>query len=305
MINVIFVMGAGHCGSTLLDLILGSHPDAFSLGEFKQLPKRRASKDTQTGEQGEVCGVCVDACPIWDEPTVASIAPLVEHGGLKRALFRRLQNPYRAVAKRTKKSVIVDSSKHPDWIASRLKHKHLWLNMQPCLIYLHRDGRAVTNSYYRKYPDRGYPATVKNWVEQVAEMERYYDEFSAGPKLRLAYEHLASEPGIAMQTVCSALDLNFSESMLRYWEHDHHHLGGNGGTRHLLFRYRAQFAENNVRLQQRMDSSKAHYSHEYYEETSVAIRLDERWRDELDKEHQASFQAFAGAANEPYQWPRV
>ena len=34
--KVVFIMGAGHCGSTLLDLIVGSHSNAFSLGEFKQ-----------------------------------------------------------------------------------------------------------------------------------------------------------------------------------------------------------------------------------------------------------------------------
>ena len=31
--KVAFILGTGHCGSTLLDLILGSHSKLFSLGE--------------------------------------------------------------------------------------------------------------------------------------------------------------------------------------------------------------------------------------------------------------------------------
>jgi hypothetical protein len=35
----VFICAAGHSGSTLLDLLLGAHPQGFSLGEITQLPK--------------------------------------------------------------------------------------------------------------------------------------------------------------------------------------------------------------------------------------------------------------------------
>ena len=37
--KVVFIMGIGRSGSTLVELMIGSHPDCFSLGEISKLPK--------------------------------------------------------------------------------------------------------------------------------------------------------------------------------------------------------------------------------------------------------------------------
>jgi hypothetical protein len=39
--KVIFILGSGHCGSTLLDLILDSHSKVFSVGEIGDLRKQK------------------------------------------------------------------------------------------------------------------------------------------------------------------------------------------------------------------------------------------------------------------------
>jgi hypothetical protein len=57
--RAVFVCSAGHSGSTLLDLLLGSHPDAMSLGEITQLPKNLALNT------GCSCGAPVRECPVW------------------------------------------------------------------------------------------------------------------------------------------------------------------------------------------------------------------------------------------------
>ena len=299
--KVVFIMGAGHCGSTLLDLILGSHSQAFSLGEFKQFGSRLAG---QEASGSEVCGVCATDCPVWRGDLLKELKPVLGAGTgarrLVRAIGRRVRNPHRVLSEKTGKDVIIDSSKHPGWIGARLAHKHLWKGVEPFLIYLHRDGRAVTNSYFRKYPERTYPVIVDDWLQQVDQMENYFEKFSEGPKLRLGYESLADSTETTAQQLCDFLGLDYEPGMLGYWQHDHHHLGGNGGTRHLIFRYREQFGGHSEQMEHRIAESKKHYSHEYYDATRVAIKLDERWREELGAEQLQVFETRAQSANASY-----
>jgi hypothetical protein len=55
----LYVCSAGRSGSTLLDLLMGSHHDCFSLGEIEHLPKNM-SLDTPCS-----CGEPARSCPFW------------------------------------------------------------------------------------------------------------------------------------------------------------------------------------------------------------------------------------------------
>lgn len=55
----VYICSAGHSGSTLLDLLLGSHSRAASLGEITQLPKN-ISLDTLC-----TCGASIRMCRLW------------------------------------------------------------------------------------------------------------------------------------------------------------------------------------------------------------------------------------------------
>jgi hypothetical protein len=59
MTTYVYVCAAGHSGSTLLDLVLGSHSQAASLGELIQLPKNIALNTQCT------CGEPVRTCKTW------------------------------------------------------------------------------------------------------------------------------------------------------------------------------------------------------------------------------------------------
>ncbi len=39
--TLFYIMGAGRCGSTILSIILGSHPDIEAVGEIKGWPRHR------------------------------------------------------------------------------------------------------------------------------------------------------------------------------------------------------------------------------------------------------------------------
>lgn len=66
----VFICAAGHSGSTLLNLLLGAHPDGISLGEVTLLPKNIALNSRCS------CGIDLSNCEFW--------APLITgYGQLK------------------------------------------------------------------------------------------------------------------------------------------------------------------------------------------------------------------------------
>jgi hypothetical protein len=61
MTSCIYVCSAGHSGSTLLDLLLGAHSRAQSLGEISHLPKNVALNTDCS------CGRAIRGCPVWHD----------------------------------------------------------------------------------------------------------------------------------------------------------------------------------------------------------------------------------------------
>lgn len=59
MIDSVYILSFGRSGSTLLNLILGTHPQATAIGEITHLPKNLALNTPCT------CGAAVRECPFW------------------------------------------------------------------------------------------------------------------------------------------------------------------------------------------------------------------------------------------------
>jgi len=66
MIKYVYICSAGHSGSTLLDLLLGSHSKVESLGEIAHLPKNIAL-NTECS-----CREPVQSCSLW-KPVIANL----------------------------------------------------------------------------------------------------------------------------------------------------------------------------------------------------------------------------------------
>jgi hypothetical protein len=60
---VVYIAGCGHSGSTLLALLLDSHPDIACVGETAVKPKIRRRGDTASAECS--CGRTIPQCPYW------------------------------------------------------------------------------------------------------------------------------------------------------------------------------------------------------------------------------------------------
>ncbi len=271
--KVCFICGVGHSGSTLLGLILGSHRDCFYCGEAA---KTRFLHNPDKPIKKRVCKICGFDCPVWGDLNLTDNLDL-----------------YEQVSRKTQKPITIDSTKNLEWLTEQL-FAIAPTTAQPFLIFLQRDGRAVLNSRIRKYPDKDIQELIETWRNQIQLTNELFQNFDR-KKIKVHYEELATEPEKVTRNLCDFLEIDYQPQMLEYYQQEHHPLGGNNGTQFLVAKARGEkIKEPIVSL-----SEKNRY---YYQEHSLGIRLDLRWKEELKPDIQILFEEIAGAENEELKW---
>ena len=173
-VRVIYILGWGRSGSTILDNLLGSIEGFFSVGELTYLWSRGVIGGRSCG-----CGLPIGECPIWKAVlssmfenenaamasardavrwqrkatrvrdtlrllrTTADESPKDPALGSLISLTNRL---YKSIAATTGARVIIDSSKRPS-DAALLR---LLPGIEPSFLHLVRDPRAVAYSWQRR-----------------------------------------------------------------------------------------------------------------------------------------------------------
>lgn len=286
----------------MLDLMLGSHSQGFSLGELSKLPEIYRRHGT------------LDAfCPsgrFWpdhfSEADAAQLARGLSGHRLRRYIPLRIErslrelcrqdavfNPYSRLIDRIQKPLLVDSSKYPDWVARQLNNREFRQNrLQAYVIHAVRDGRAVLNSYLRAYPDLTVDEVSRRWLDNLDQCDRVYNSLPLEQRMQVRYEALATDPTGIMQAVCTFLDIPFEPAMLEYWQHEHHYIAGSRSARALIARYRDQPVASNTQA----------VHGDYYSSMDLTIRLDQRWKHELDADKIDRFYALVGDRNAPFEW---
>lgn len=128
-----------------------------------------------------------------------------------------------------------------------------------------RDGRAVLNSYVRKYDRFG--KGFRRWMKSMLYgtfLKHVVFERTNG--LRVRYEDLAAEPERGLRRICAFLGRAYQPSMLDYREGQHVGIGGN-------------------RMRKRSDER---------------IYLDEKWKRELSRRDRVKFALLGGWLNTCY-----
>lgn len=231
-----------------------------------------------------MCGVCDGPCPFWNVRACLPLLRRYYHGkrGVRRWLrsaVRRHRSIYRYIAASAGVRFLVDSSKNVAWHRAQLRWKAQWRGVQPTLLYLARDGRAVVNSYLRKYPERTIASVTQWWMRDKVERDQLWKDFP-GPRYRMRYEDLAQNPSVEIRKLCAFLGVSFQPAMIDFWNFDHHLIGGNRVTRSQL----------------NSDVTPGSWHTGYYDGPPT-IRLDLRWREELAPDAQEHFERYAGALN--------
>lgn len=269
--RVCFISGAGHSGSTLLGLVLGSHPRVFYAGEAR---KSLFFGNERKALRKRMCKVCGPTCKVW--------------GDLDRAAGEDL---YEALSRRTGRPIVVDSTKSIDWIDAQIAVLSA-LGVKLNMIFLGRDGRAVVGSGVRKYPEKSAREHALEWVSQIGATEALAARFP-GTVTRVRYEALATQPKETVETLTAALGIDFVPPMLEPWTSEQHPLGGNAGTQSLL-----EGAQTRVGGALPISGEKRGY----YQEHPRGFVLDLRWQRELSPAALAEFEAVAHDANVAHAW---
>lgn len=311
MKQLVYITGSGHSGSTLLDRLLGSHPDIAALGEI-----HRFSLGLHRDEQPFRCdcGRPIPECSFWSavidrleadlgygrqrllssfrttdhhvlgrpsgdtyfdvkspyqfiprQPqkillalAPAWLVPLGDRLGVFGELLEYARNShrlYRAVSDVSGASTIVDSTKNP----VRMRALSLTAPATMKVIYLRRDGRAVTFSRMKRQ-SVGMERAARIWVSENQKVQHVLRAFDPSRVLDVQYENLCAAPEEEMARIYQFLDLAYAPPDLSA---DRHAVGGNP----------SRFAG------------------------TTAIVTDEKWRLSLSRSDLEIFDRIAGSVN--------
>ena len=318
--QVLFILGTAHSGSTLLSLMLGSHAQMFALGEISNLPDFHERKRP-------ICDVCEGKCNFWDtqfkpieqkhlanclsNQRLSKYIPLKVERQIRGLIGRdQIFKPYTTIFSKLPESteVLIDSTKTVAWIKQQLQlpefKTQATKGINPKLLYLVRDGRAIMASYLRRKPQLNMKELSQKWVKRITASQAFFDRFPKAERMCISYEELATKTETTLQKVCDFLELDYAPELVHYWEKEHHFVSGNTGTRSLIQKYRRQqekVSDMNAVNEAQSQASPKNYKF-YAEKVGFQIKLDLRWKSELSLEQIQIFEQIAGEVNQPYAW---
>jgi hypothetical protein len=294
-LKVLMVVGVGRSGSTVLDIILGNHPDIESVGELTNVARLGWINDEYCA-----CGLRVGECPYWGEvrrrveSEIGALDPEAYLSLQRRferirqmwriPLERRSPSPdflvyerqtlaiYDAVRQTAGRPIVVDSSKNPV--------RALALSLVPGLdvhvLHLVRSAGGVTWSLKKPYrrddaggvqrdmPSRPAWRTALVWTRGNALAELIARRFPPDRRAFLTYEALVEDPAGSIERVGRLLGVDLSALGLRVAA------GEPMAAGHTI-------AGNRVRMR-----------------GSVRLQADVEWRDRLSSSDRAVVTAIAG-----------
>lgn len=300
-VRVAYILGEVRSGSTILDIVLGNHPEIQSTGELSWLPYCWANKILCS------CGVPSHNCEFWSAvqqewfnaigendtvryvelkvafERIRRLPRLLRDGCSSSSRFRRYAEMtyklFEAIQKVSRKSIIVDSSKNPV--------RALALSMVPGIdlrpIHMVRDGRGVIWSRKKTLPtdpSRGLQElkTLPTWRSSLSwrivnQLSEYVRRQTPCTGVLLHYKDLFKHPQEFFAQLGRALETEI-DPLISVMRTSRAQVG------HLI-------AGNRVRLNQYVD-----------------LKFDEEWKSRLSERDRQVFWLIAGSLAEKYGYTR-
>jgi hypothetical protein len=256
-IRVIYILGSGRCGSTLLDAVIGTDPAVVSAGELDSLPRamRKAEEGVDAGTLTTCsCGRGMSECPLWSKVWQDAAARFgvdafeASFGAYERVLIslpriliarvlgtRRFHGELEhlafvahAIVEHSGRTIFVDSSKNParGWMYELLAPGRFDVRY----VHLVRDGRSVLDSNLKHYDPTVDGQSAPPWGPGPTALYStlywvYMNLHSTilgrrvdGRYVRVSFEALLADPAPELARIGKALDLDLSEPLARVVE---------------------------------------------------------------------------------------
>jgi hypothetical protein len=259
-----YISSAGHSGSTLLDMMLGSHPRCESVGELIHLPMDMAL-NSNCG-----CGQSMQNCSVWPQvmrrmhvdprgdPYALDLGYAIAMVGDKKRtsfLHKIMTRPKNALKYAELRLGInwlgklipgfghgIDNTlaiydhirelTGKEIVVDSSKHYLRAVELyrrQPestRVIVLVRDGRGVFYSWLKRGYGKRY--ALNAWRNHYRRLLLLLDKY-VEPRHRITvhYEDLVENTRATLEKLCTFLDIDFSETMIDFRSTVHHNVNGN------------------------------------------------------------------------------
>lgn len=274
--KLIYIMGAGHIGSTIVDIVLGSHPNIESLGEVNKFHRRSWTLDENRKCS---CGETVYECPFWVEvrrkwmemtgydgpeeilalqsrfeKTSSTWLNLLWNSVFPSREFSKFQQAtaalYQSVHEVGGRKFLVESSLSPRRAYGLTKNPGIDLY----LIHMVRDGRGVIWSLKKpgkkimtkKYVPAPAMRTTRYWISANLQSFWVSMQVPKAKKMLLRYEDFVTDPAATLTRIGDWVgeDLSglISDFSLTNPNQERHTVGGNRIRMKKDIRIRADFA---------------------------------------------------------------
>ena len=230
--KIIYIVGGGHSGSTLIDMVVGSSKKVFSTGELKFLDKFEAGYQKRTEQSYD--GICsctkkITECEVWTsvrKPNTDNIIRRWSASGSFKILLN-IFNPFdkwlgfkiqtgknddvfqKIIAKEREKNneieFISDSSKDPRRLYELIKDPNVD-NSKLNVIHLVKDGRGFVYSYQKQVridyglKRKGTIYLLLEWI-LVNILSRIMVTKYGLNSVRISYDLFAQNPQEAIQKI--------------------------------------------------------------------------------------------------------
>jgi hypothetical protein len=302
MTKVVYIMGHGFSGSTLLTFLLGTHPKIATIGELGIAP---LSKEGLRPEDYLCsCHTPVRECGFWQRVSremkerghefdiwEADLDFRAHSGGLADVILRAVQRgPVLEAARDAALRVIPPARRELSRVLSRIGSlMEIVTGIKGCdtfvdaskrperatlmrragfddmwVIHLVRDGRAVSWSSMKNL-GVGPEEAARSWIADNHASEQARRYFPAGRWMTLRYEDLCADPLATLERIYGFIGVPAKNGVNNFREADHHIIG------------------NRMRLS-----------------STSEIRLDESWKQALTDEQKALIEKLVGTTNRRY-----
>ena len=224
--RVIYIAGAAHSGSTLLDMMLNAHPEIISVGEVLKLNNVKYWKSGAVKATRCSCGASgLLQCPFWSrvnerirEMRGKTLADLnVDDYRTHDEECEPNSILFEAISEVSGKEFVVDSSKMPRRLDYLLRQKEL--DVYP--IHLIRNPKGQIASVIDRF---GIVGAILRYEVVSAQTRRTVKGVPHGV---VHYEDLVLDPEPTLQGILEPLGLKFHPLQLKWAEQVKHSFAGN------------------------------------------------------------------------------
>jgi hypothetical protein len=228
-----FLVGTNFSGSTVFGQALGAHSAMTYLGEVDRAARFELTQWADEPDPGcHYCQLRGEECPVWTHERLQTVRSL-PHGKVLPFFADELGLP-----------VLVDGSKHPNWLRSVLGDEPAERERIVAFVTA-RSPFAFCDSFRFR---TGCPM----WQAANIWRDVYYDAVrqvnrSRIPFMVVRYEDFALDPAPVLRSACTLLGADYEEGMPFFQGRPSHDIGGNFSARAVAQESSGEFSRDEFR----------------------------------------------------------